>query len=75
MKHLTYNPSIERYVIQGKNYEHELHCGDYFEISIGDQWIGTRIEMKRKNGVEIYYLTTLGLSLPDIVIYGIPVRR
>lgn len=75
MKKLIYNSSIERYVIQGKNYEYELHCGNYFEVLIGDYWIGTTIEMKWANGSGEYYLTTAGLSLAEIVIHELPVRR
>lgn len=75
MKKLIYNPRIERYVIVGKNYEHELHCGDYFEVLIADHWIRTTIEMKWTNGSGEYYLTTAGLSLAEIVSHGLPVRR
>lgn len=75
MKKLIYNPSIERYVIREKNYVHELHCGDYFEVLIADHWIRTTIEMKWTNGSGEYYLTTAGLSLAEIVSHGLPVRR
>lgn len=75
MKKMIYNANIERYVIKGKNYEHELHCGDYFEVLIGEYWIRTTIEMKWMNGSGEYYLTTAGLSLTEIVSHGLPVRR
>lgn len=75
MKKLIYNPSIERYVIKGKNYEYELHCGDWFKVLIGGHWVKTTIEMKWANGSGEYYLTTAGLSLAEIVSHGLPVRR
>lgn len=75
MKKMIYNANIERYVIVGKNYEYELHCGDCFEVLIADHWIRTSIEMKWMNGSGEYYLTTAGLSLAGIVSHGLPVRR
>ena len=75
-KTLNYNGSTHRWEIIGEDYEYELHCGNYFEVLIGGQWIRTTIEMRMENGVGTYYLTTSGLSsLPELAFYGIPVRR
>ena len=38
---LIYDPSTGRYEIDGD----ELHCGDVFQVLIGESWINTRIEL------------------------------
>lgn len=76
MKRLVYKQDIDRFVIRGdsKGDERELHCGSIFEVLLDEQWISTTIEMQWTNGVGKYYLTTLALSLENIVTYKVPVR-
>jgi hypothetical protein len=37
---LRYHPNIGRWVLDGW----ELHCGDCFEVRVGDKWVPTRME-------------------------------
>lgn len=74
MKQLIYNKKIDRYVLVGEGNERELHCGNAFEVLVGDEWIRTVIEMQWCNGRGKYYLTTRALSLENIVAYNVPVR-
>lgn len=76
MKRLVYKQDIDRFVIKGEaeGDERELHCGNTFEVLIGEHWVRTTIEMQWVCGIGKYYLTTLALSLENIVNYKVPVR-
>ena len=76
MKRLVYKQDIDRFVIKGEaeGDERELHCGNTFEVLIGEQWVRTTIEMQWTNSVGKYYLTARALSLENIVAYKVPVR-
>ena len=76
MKRLVYKQDIDRFVIKGEaeGDERELHCGNTFEVLIGEHWVRTTIEMQWTNSGGKYYLTARALSLENIVAYKVPVR-
>lgn len=76
MKRLVYKQDIDRFVIKGEAEvdERELHCGNTFEVLIGEHWVRTTIEMQWTNSLGKYYLTARALSLENIVAYKVPVR-
>jgi hypothetical protein len=53
--HLRFNSDSRRYVLDGWY----LHCGDCFQVLIGDEWKNTRIEMSKD-----WYLS--GLATLDL---------
>jgi len=42
---MTYDPEMDRWIIGTKDQAYGLHCGDCFQLSIGNQCVPCRIEM------------------------------
>lgn len=66
---LFYNQALGRYDIRFglEEYYDGLHCGECFEVQVGQEWIPVRIEV---NGRGESYL----VGLPGIALDGLAVR-
>lgn len=65
---LWFNPDSGRWQL----HDHELHCGDCFQVSINGQWVETRIEHGNSvNHSRGWFLVTH----PSIELHDLAVRR
>lgn len=64
---LFYDPEMGRYEIRfdEDSYYGGLHCGDCFDVKVGDTWVPVRIEI-----ADDWYL----VGLPDVKLPGLTVR-
>ena len=62
---MMFDPETDRWVVKIRGNTYGLHCGDCFEIRIGDQGVPARLELGRSWFVEMQKIR-FDLRLQDI---------
>lgn len=62
MTWMFYNQTLDRWMVEGVRSAHELHCGQSFDLVIGERYVPTRLELDRNwyvimEGVRFYLRT------------------
>lgn len=65
---LGYNDYNSRYgLLVSDLWEHSgFHCGEWLQVKINGEWVGTSFEMAWENGKDIWYLVGTNLRGTDI---------